>query len=74
MNAWLAACWSRKLSVTAAAHLAAAKKVITRVDLDGPALCNGDPIIGGAVFDEAHIYLPDRSGLGIEAIKGVTFE
>lgn len=63
-----------KLSVTAAAHLAAAKKVITRVDLDGPALCNGDPIIGGAVFDEAHIYLPDRSGLGIEAIKGVTFE
>ena len=39
-----------KLSVTASAHLAAAKKVITRVDLDGPALCDGDPILGGAVF------------------------
>ena len=62
-----------KLSVTASAHLAAAKKVITRVDLDGPALCDGDPILGGAVFNEAIIQLPNAPGLGISKINGVIF-
>ena len=62
-----------KLSVTAAAHLAGAKKIITRVDLDGPALCDGDPVIGGAVFDEAVIRLQDAPGLGISRIEGAIF-
>lgn len=40
-----------KVSVTAAVHLACAKGAITRVDLDGPALCSADPVSGGAEFN-----------------------
>lgn len=53
-----------KISVTAAAHLAAAKRVITKIDLDGPALCKEDPIDGGAVFREQWIELTPHPGLG----------
>ena len=35
-----------KLAVSAAAHLAAARSVITRIDLDGPSLCSVDPYTG----------------------------
>ncbi|WP_035380969.1 dipeptide epimerase [Fervidicella metallireducens] len=58
-----------KVSVTAAAHLAAAKSVITKVDLDGPVLCKEDPVTGGAVFTESLIKLENKPGLGIEGIK-----
>ena len=37
-----------KIGVTAAAHLAAAKQIITRCDLDAPLLCREDPLEGGA--------------------------
>lgn len=57
-----------KISVTAAAHLAAAKSIITKVDLDGPVLCKEDPIRGGAVFNESIISLGDGYGLGITGI------
>jgi o-succinylbenzoate synthase len=57
-----------KVSVTAAVHLACAKSVITKVDLDGPVLCREDPIEGGAVFNESKISLPDSPGLGIKSI------
>ncbi len=40
-----------KISVNAAVELACAKKIITRIDLDGPVLCSEDPIMGGAVFN-----------------------
>lgn len=54
-----------KLSVSAAAHLAAAKKIITRVDLDGPFLCKTDPYQGGPCYEEGRITLPQNSpGLG----------
>lgn len=56
-----------KISVTAAAHLAAAKPVITRLDLDGPSLCATDPLPGGARFDEHRITLTDEPGLGFDA-------
>lgn len=59
-----------KLSVTAAAHLACAKRVITRIDLDGPALCIDDPVLGGAEFNGPEIRLPDKPGLGIDAVNG----
>ena len=36
-------------------ELACAKKIITKVDLDGPVLCSEDHILGGAVFDEKNI-------------------
>lgn len=58
-----------KIAVNAAVHLACAKKVITRVDLDGPVLCTEDPILGGAVFNERQITVSDAPGLGIRGIE-----
>lgn len=58
-----------KISVNAAIHLACARKVISRIDLDGPILCSTDPIIGGSTFDEKHITVSDDPGLGIKGIK-----
>ena len=57
-----------KISVNAAVHLACAKNIITKVDLDGPVLCSEDPILGGAVFDEKIITVSDTPGLGIQGI------
>ncbi len=58
-----------KISVNAAVHLACAKKIITKIDLDGPVLCSEDPILGGAVFDEKLITVSDEPGLGIRGIE-----
>lgn len=58
-----------KISVNAAVHLACAKQIITKIDLDGPVLCSEDPIIGGAVFDEKTITVSDDPGLGIKGIE-----
>lgn len=58
-----------KISVNAAVELACAKKIITKIDLDGPVLCSEDPIIGGAVFDEKNITVSDEPGLGIKGIE-----
>jgi o-succinylbenzoate synthase len=57
-----------KLSVSAAAHLAAAKGVITRADLDGPSLCRIDPFPGGPDYEGSMIRMNDRPGIGIEAL------
>ena len=57
-----------KISVNAAVHLACARNIITKVDLDGPVLCREDPICGGAVFDEKNITVSDAPGLGIQGI------
>lgn len=62
-----------KVSVTAAVHLAAARQIITKIDLDGPVLCSEDPVAGGALFNESQISLPDAPGLGITGIEGVTW-
>jgi len=60
------------ISVAAAAHVAVAKSdVITRIDLDGPSLCQFDPVDGGVVFNESEITVPDAPGLGIRAIRGL---
>ena len=58
-----------KIAVNAAVHLACAKNIITKVDLDGPVLCSEDPIIGGAVFNEKIISVSDEPGLGIKGIE-----
>ena len=58
-----------KISVNAAVHLACAKQIITKIDLDGPVLCSEDPIIGGAVFSEQLITVSDEPGLGIKGIE-----
>jgi o-succinylbenzoate synthase len=60
------------IGVAAAAHLAAAKSnAITKIDLDGPALGQYDPVHGGVNFNLANISLGDGSGLGIERIDGL---
>ncbi len=58
-----------KISVNAAVELACAKKIITKIDLDGPVLCSEDPIIGGAVFEEKNITVSDEPGLGIKGFE-----
>ena len=58
-----------KISVNAAVHLACARKVITKVDLDGPVLCSEDPILGGAVFNEKDITVSNAPGLGILGVE-----
>jgi o-succinylbenzoate synthase len=55
-----------KISVSAAANLGAARKIITLVDLDGPALCKNDPIIGGPMFKGSSIKMVDRNGIGFD--------
>lgn len=57
-----------KISVSAAANLGAAKKIITMVDLDGPALCKIDPISGGPIFSGCNIKMSDKVGMGFEGI------
>lgn len=63
-----------KVSVNAAVHLACAKKIITKIDLDGPVLCSEDPITGGAVFDEKNITVSDEPGLGIKGFEKGTLK
>jgi L-alanine-DL-glutamate epimerase-like enolase superfamily enzyme len=58
-----------KISVNAAVELACARKIITRIDLDGPVLCSEDPILGGATFDEKLITVSDAPGMGIRGIE-----
>ena len=55
-----------KISVNAAVELACAKKIITKIDLDGPVLCSEDHILGGAVFNEKNITVSDAPGMGIQ--------
>lgn len=54
-----------KVSVSAGAHLAAARSCITMADLDGPSLCKTDPYQGGPLFRGPEILLPKESGIGI---------
>ena len=62
-----------KISVNAAVHLACAKKIITKIDLDGPVLCSEDPVIGGAVFDEKLITVSNDPGLGVKGVEGIRY-
>ncbi|MFZ2957380.1 MAG: dipeptide epimerase [Candidatus Ozemobacteraceae bacterium] len=63
-----------KLSVTAAAHLACARSIITKCDLDSPALCAEDPIRGGIRIDGSWLTVTDAPGLGIEGVDGVVWD
>lgn len=60
-----------KVSLTAAAHLAAAKKNITRVDLDAAILLAEDPVKGGFEKYIPHFSVTDEPGLGITGIDGL---
>ena len=62
-----------KVSVNAAVHVACARSIITKIDLDGPVLCSEDPIIGGSIFDEKDITVSKAPGLGIKGIEKITY-
>ena len=62
-----------KISVNAAVHLACAKKIITKIDLDGPVLCSEDPVLGGAVFEEQLITVSGAPGLGIQGVEKIRY-
>lgn len=56
------------LGVTAAAHFAASKKNITKIDLDAPFMLGKKPVIGGGEFKGSKIILPETPGLGIQRV------
>ncbi|MDQ9091126.1 dipeptide epimerase [Pseudoalteromonas haloplanktis] len=57
------------IAVAGAAHLASAKaQQISKIDLDGPALGQYDPVQGGVEFNGPAITLSDGPGLGINSI------
>lgn len=59
-----------KIAVSAAAHLAAGKGIITRADLDGPSLCKEDPYTGGPIYEGNKIIMNESPGLGITEVPG----
>jgi L-alanine-DL-glutamate epimerase-like enolase superfamily enzyme len=71
MECMIGAMMESKVSVTAAAHLASSRRVITTYDLDPPILCAKDPVRGGASYAGPSISLPCAPGLGIDGVDGV---
>ncbi len=59
-----------KVGITAAASLAAGKKIISRADLDAAMLLAEDPVVGGVSFCKNRLLIPDAPGLGITDIIG----
>ena len=59
-----------KVGITAAASIAAGKKIVTRADLDAAVLLAEDPVVGGVSFKQNQLILSDAPGLGITEIKG----
>lgn len=74
MACMIGAMMESKISVSAAAHLAMARRIVTKYDLDPPILCLTDPVKGGMRYDGASISLSEAPGLGIERIEGVRWE
>lgn len=60
-----------KISLTAAGHLAAAKPIITRVDLDAAILMAEDPVSGGFIKDIPWFTMNETPGLGITGVEGL---
>ena len=57
-----------EISAAAAAHLAAAQSVVTRVDIDSPLLCSHGYYKGGPEFCGPAITLSDSPGIGTRPI------
>lgn len=56
------------ISVTAAAHLAASRTVISKYDLDAPLFCSSNPAEGGISYQGPEVQLSENPGLGIESV------
>ncbi|MDU4959328.1 MAG: dipeptide epimerase [Sporomusaceae bacterium] len=59
-----------KVGITAAASIAAGKKIVTRADLDAAVLLAEDPVVGGVGFRQEQLIVPDAPGLGIVDVIG----
>ena len=59
-----------KVGITAAASLAAGKRIVTRADLDEAVLLAEDPVVGGVSFDKNQLILSEAPGLGITEVLG----
>ncbi len=57
------------VSVTAAAHLAASRTIISHYDLDAPLFCSINPAVGGISYQGSRVYFSNIPGLGIEKIR-----
>jgi len=56
------------ISVSAAAHLAASRRIIDKYDLDAPLFCSTNPASGGIFYRGARVCFTEAPGLGIETI------
>ncbi|MDR1377779.1 MAG: dipeptide epimerase [Synergistaceae bacterium] len=74
MDCMIGAMMESKVAITAATHLAMARRCITKYDLDPPILCASDPVEGGVVYKGALLELSDAPGLGIASITGVEWK
>ncbi|SFM07430.1 L-alanine-DL-glutamate epimerase [Paenibacillus sp. 1_12] len=63
-----------RLAVTAAAHFAASKKNITRIDLDAPLMLLHETVKGGVIYEGPLMILPQEAGLGIQEVKPFVME
>ncbi len=57
-----------KVAITAAASVAAGRKIITRADLDAADLLAEDPVAGGISYRANELILNQQKGLGITAV------
>ncbi|MCS7460998.1 dipeptide epimerase [Paenibacillus doosanensis] len=57
-----------RVAITAAAHLAASKKNITRCDFDAPLMMLSDIVDGGVRYDGRVMTFPQEAGLGIRSV------
>jgi L-alanine-DL-glutamate epimerase-like enolase superfamily enzyme len=57
------------LSVTAAAHLAVSRRVITAYDLDAPLFCSFNPVEGGISYKGPEVRLNGAPGLGVSGFR-----
>ena len=73
VNCMIGCMLESSIGVAAAAHIAVAKaSVITKVDLDTPALGKYDPVTSGVQFNNSEIKITDLPGLGISKIDNLT--
>lgn len=62
-----------QISVSAEAHLACSKNIVTMADLDGPGLCVSAPFAGGPEFRNAKIVMNESPGIGFKNLENVDF-
>ena len=73
VNCMIGCMLESSIGVAAAAHLAVAKSsVITKVDLDAPALGKYDPVTSGVIFNNSEIRVTELPGLGISKVDDLT--